>query len=233
MGRDFIQLNPADGALPAFAVEFRAFKDASGGPTLRTVAEGTGLGINIVQAAFAGKKKPKWVTVSCIVAYLGGDEAYWKQRYSEMEAALAAVGGGRGKAPLSLDIFRRTKKIAPVVAATDEQFALETITTASEYVDALSKLKAASGLTLRKLEEFSGVPYASLFYLFKRHTLPRWAQVEQVLAGFARSGLALAEDVDAWKEARDRVAMIEMLKRRHPDYRPPTGGGPGRERRTS
>ncbi|GAA0915298.1 hypothetical protein GCM10009558_024420 [Virgisporangium aurantiacum] len=89
MPRPERRLDPADGAVAAFATGLRQLRDHAGKPGYRQLAQRAHFSATALSEAAGGRKLPSLAVTMAFVEACGGDQADWKTRWQEATEALA------------------------------------------------------------------------------------------------------------------------------------------------
>jgi hypothetical protein len=89
MARNPRPIDPSQGPLQAFAVELRRLRESAGSPTYRAMAVRAGFSATTLSEAAGGVRKPSLDVTLAFVGVCGGDAAEWRERWAQLERALA------------------------------------------------------------------------------------------------------------------------------------------------
>ncbi len=87
MGRPMRPIDPADGAIQAFAAELRDLREQAGSPPFRLMARRAHYSATTLSVACAGTMMPSLAVTLAFVRACGGPEDYWRGRWQEAAPA--------------------------------------------------------------------------------------------------------------------------------------------------
>ncbi|MGX7824181.1 hypothetical protein ACTG9Q_03725 [Actinokineospora sp. 24-640] len=69
--------------MQTFAADLRALRRRSGTPDFASISRATGVPVEALAAAVAGRQLPEWATVAAFVHGCGGLPAQWRERWEQ------------------------------------------------------------------------------------------------------------------------------------------------------
>jgi transcriptional regulator with XRE-family HTH domain len=224
-------LDPADGAGARFALELRVLRDRLGAdaPDVEKVARTVGVSRATVYAVLNGRI-PSRATLQAIVTAWGGDVQEWlaKRRVAEAEVERERLRRVTSRVTPARDashVSRRRRTVPPESARANPAV--------QEFAAALRYLRAEKGdPSLYELREgseapggwgrrrraaghppvgASGVPHATMSYLFRGQRFPQWGKVRGLVE-------SLGGDVDEWRRRWVAMAQATELDQREIEW---------------